>query len=209
MYSKLKKLSSFILMLVLLVVGMNGAYAEQISDENQYTKNDESTTFIEFSKEDEKEYKFRKMFGLEMNTDKVKDLIKKNNISSKYGVHLSPEEALELDNRIAFQESSIPKIKEKLKNKTNGDYSIYIDQENGGIVNIGLKNTKISVDDITSMFSDKSKIVIKQVDKTEKDLDNLHEKIWNSKESLSNDGIIIHDMATDVINQKIMCYRFR
>jgi hypothetical protein len=138
------------------------------------------TTNVELSGLEMKELKFRKEFGLDKDIRKIQQ---DRNIG-KYGVSLSLDEEKELIERFDFQDKTIPLIKEKLKKIVNEDYTIYIDQENGGIINVGLKSIKQDLTEIENLFPDKSKLKFKVVKFSESELERIHENIWNKKDYL-------------------------
>lgn len=191
----MKKYARILLLtfVVLLGAGNHNAFAE--SPQMNDIGNDKSSQAI-------KNLKFRDDFGLEKDLNKLK--LEKT--VEKYGVQLTLEEERELNERFAFQEKSIPYIKNVLKEKYNEDYTLFIDQKNGGTINIGLKSDSLDISEIKKFFSDKNsdKVKINSIKYSEKDLNKIHDSILHSRERLKSKGIIIKDVRTDVINQKVI-----
>jgi hypothetical protein len=149
------------------------------------------------------ELKFRSEFGLDVSDSVVKENIQKHS-KGKFGAYLSPEEELEIEERLQFQDEVIPKIKAMLSLMTADDYVLYIDQRGGGIINIGLKDTASDLKEIRKLFSDEKKLKVYKIGKSEKELDKLHEKLWDSRNELLGEGIEVINVSTDVVNGKII-----
>ncbi|QHW32017.1 hypothetical protein GZH47_15160 [Paenibacillus rhizovicinus] len=155
-------------------------------------------------KEQNEEAKFRNEFGLNTSISLARSNIQLED--SKYGVRLSKEEETLLDQRFAFQDSIIPKVKSFLTNNAPKDSVIFIDQAHGGIINVGLKNLNIDMKEITDLFkSAPSNLNVFKINASEKDLNNLQDKIWSGKDELaSNNGIVIQHVEIDPILQKVV-----
>ncbi|MFB6366777.1 S1 family peptidase [Paenibacillus elgii] len=178
---------------VLLGVGNHNTFAE--SSQKNDIDNDKSNQVT-------KNLKFRDEFGLEKDLNKLQ----LDKIVEKYGVQLTLEEERELNERFAFQEKSIPYIKDVLSRKYNEDYTLFIDQKNGGTINIGVKSDSLDMNEVKSFFSDKNsdKVKINTIKYSEKDLNKIHDSVLHSRDLLKSKGIIIKDVRTDVINQKVI-----
>ncbi|MFB9326760.1 S1 family peptidase [Paenibacillus aurantiacus] len=198
-----KGLKVLTVVFLLLCIGLPGVMAEDLNGNSRNSTTTGSNQTSEIVTK-EVEIGFRKKFGLVSNETIVDEKMKKYEKSTKYGVHLSPEEEAELTTRIDFQEKYMTEIKKIVTSKTNGEFTLFIDQAAGGIVNIGLKNNNIQLEEVISLFTDKSKLKIINISKSEKDLDKIHEKIWREKDKLMEVGIIINDVATDIPNARVV-----
>lgn len=152
----------------------------------------------------EKTLKFRKEFGLnpDFSTNKSNNIIK----SEKYGVLLTKEEEEQLTKRFQKQDEKVPVIKDYLA-ANSLDGIIYIDQEKSGIINIGLKDAnQISQyqNKIKEIYGDDSKIHFFSTKYSEKELDQLHEKIWELSKKIEDQPIM--GVSTDVTNQNVKVY---
>lgn len=161
---------------------------------------------IFLSKEELNEFKFRKEFGLDANLSTIQSA-KKNYEIGQYGVHLSPEEEETLSKRITFQEKINPVLTQILNDEFNGEFSLYIDQSNNGTYHIGVKRevyNQQTIDKmIDSLFTDEYKYEFKFISYSEGDLDNLVNDIIKNQSYLEKQDIIINQVYTDVINQKV------
>lgn len=161
----------------------------------------------------EQSLKFRSEMGLNYDRGYVNDLIDKKRlpISNKYGVVLSPSEETDLNNRLLFQEKNTPRIaqyiKENLKDENFGAW--YIDQKNGGKYKIGLKkiNNIASHKDNLNKLLDSEAVEFYEVKYTEKELEELHNRIFSSIDELKkNSNISIDLIVTNVITEKVEIY---
>lgn len=154
----------------------------------------------------EKSIQFRKEFGLNLD---ISTFAKSNEqlIQSSFGVLLTKKEENELISRIKEQNEKIPLIKKQLE-AYGFDGVVYIDQSNGGIINIGIKNDveKLGTfkNTFNELFTNSSQVKFFPVLYSEQDLNNYHELIWNESEVLFKDKII--GVSTDIINQSLTIY---
>ncbi|MFC5452337.1 hypothetical protein [Paenibacillus aestuarii] len=89
----------------------------------------------------DKNMRFRKEMGLNVNEAYVNSLLKDKSQTSgkKYGVVLTQEEK-SLDERIQTQQEKIPRVKEYIRSLKDDSFAgMYIDQSKGGVINIGYK----------------------------------------------------------------------
>nr|WP_237178971.1 trypsin-like serine protease [Paenibacillus sp. MMS18-CY102] len=161
----------------------------------------------ELSTEIEKAKMFREKFGLNNDKDYVEKLEKDSKSKEEFGVALTVEEEKEIYRRIKIQEEDYPKIKEKMKEyKVRGDI-VYIDQKDGGKINIGLKDlnasaSKIAISEIDKEFSGKTKFF--QAKYSEQELDQYVSGVWAKKAEIKQQGIGLISVSTDVINQTVI-----
>ncbi|WP_208585752.1 S1 family peptidase [Gracilibacillus suaedae] len=150
----------------------------------------------------EKNVAFREQFGLNSHENRVKDIVQNSSSKEKYGYFFTEEEFENLNSRIAEQESSIPQIKRIL----GSDYTLFIDQKNGGITNIGTKESIKSSEknQILSLFEDDDKINFYNVNYTSNDLTTIVQEISEDRKTIaSNYNIEILGVSSDIQSETI------
>jgi hypothetical protein len=162
----------------------------------------------------EKNSKFRETFGLDNEQSHIQILINQEKSlltgkGKKYGVVLTQNEEEALDKRIDLQKSGIPKIKEYIKeNIKDGSFAgIYIDPKNGGIVNIGFKGSldKLNkeANDINNLYGTPQLIKFYEATYTEDELNDLHQKVDDSRFEIEKAGIKLVSVRTLLPEQKV------
>ncbi len=153
------------------------------------------------------ELSFRQQFGLDTNLSNVKQMasqVDNTLVDSKFGVKLTKLEEEQLSIRINHQTKKLPLIKDYLDRNIN-DAFIFIDQKSGGIVNIGIKsneNRDQYESDLKEIYGDYSLINIFVAKYSEKDLDELNEKLTSLINKDFN-GVTITDTLVDLTKQKV------
>ncbi|ASA20286.1 S1 family peptidase [Paenibacillus donghaensis] len=153
------------------------------------------------------ELSFRQQFGLDTNISKVKEMDSKVDdimVDSKFGVRMTKLEEERLIQRINHQTNKLPLIKDYL-DKNIKDGLVFIDQKSGGIVNIGIKsdtNKDQYESDFRKIYGDSSLINIFVTKYSEKDLNELNEKLISLMNTDFN-GVTITDTLVDLAEQKV------
>ncbi|WP_338553155.1 S1 family peptidase [Paenibacillus sp. KS-LC4] len=168
-------------------------------------KAEESVNIL--SKAESNELKFRKEFGLDSSLVTVQNTIKNNEVG-KYGVHLSPTEEAKLNLRIEYQEKVNSALTTILDEKLGSEYTLYIDQSNNGTYHIGVKNKGLFKLEnletlIDPLFTGEYKYRIETISYSESDLDETVTKINENLEYLKRQNIMVNQVYTDVINQRV------
>lgn len=187
------------------------AFAES---ENKF-KDLQSTYEID-SNELKKTIDFRKEFGLSVDQTFLIEQIKNKNKSSLdvLGVSLSEAEEKELLERFNNQNAFIPKVKKTMKTKglESSFAGLYVDQANGGVINIGIKDDLSKQEyielkkELKLLYNDENKVNFYQAKMSEEDLDKLSEKVGSDLKELNTLGINILSFATDLPTQKLIIY---
>lgn len=148
---------------------------------------------------------FRKKFGLKSELNYVLSLLKDDSIkksSHAFGVLLTEVEQEELNNRIEFQDKIVKKVKETFKgNKSFG--TVYVDQGQGGIIRVGLTNSKefvkSEIKEIIEFAGNNSdKIEFFETKYSEEILKQTHQNILSDIEKV--DGITFTSVQTNVVD---------
>lgn len=194
---------------LIVSIALSVAVLTSVATSTANASNTEVNVKNESSKSNfEKNEKFRKEFGLKSDSGYITNLLndKTTKSSEKYGVILTKEEEIELDARFEMLRVKIPKIKEYISNKESKDNyaNIYIDQASGGIINIGLKDFNPETERQIKSASGDSKVKIYKAKYSEKELDELHQKISDSREELALKNIMIKYIVTDIIKEKVV-----
>jgi hypothetical protein len=152
----------------------------------------------------ENNLKFRKEFGLDTDSSKIKLLINEKKKKS-FGAFLSDDEEAEMNRRVTVQDK-LPNILNSINNQTSEKIAtMYIDQAAGGIVKLGFKDiTKINKASILSLFDKSDRVEISQIKYSQQDLDELHKHIDSSIKELIEKGIGIVSVETDIKSQKVI-----
>ncbi|XID91675.1 S1 family peptidase [Paenibacillaceae bacterium WGS1546] len=157
-----------------------------------------------------KSIEFRLMFGLDLNSDALNAVKQQAYYSNTFGVLMTEAEEKILEERLEYQDRNIPILKKTLNsNKYKDNFGIiYIDQQKGGVINIGFKNVDIltpaDIESIVSSYGHRDQIRIFKTNITEEELERLHETILNEQTSLiDNYGIEITDINTNIFTQTI------
>ncbi|MFB4166304.1 hypothetical protein ACE1TI_21690 [Alteribacillus sp. JSM 102045] len=149
---------------------------------------------------DDYELKFRDTFGLSKESSPNKN----SSSTAKYGLNLTEEEEKDLDFRMEIQNKYIPEIVKALEKSTKVKEKIggmYINQENGGIFTILIKE-----DDVENVIRNTVKEVfpyeeeyldIKIVDYSEEELNNYQDKLYELESTLKKQGIRINPLNLD------------
>ncbi|MFD2673375.1 hypothetical protein [Marinicrinis sediminis] len=150
--------------------------------------------------------RFRKDFGLDSDKTKVINTIKekpKNNSFKQFGAYLTDLELEELDTRFKKEKQAIPKIKAKLKPELSW---LYVDQPNGGIINIGIKDlSKLNEQEKKEIYNDyiENKVLFKKAKFTEEELNQAHLDIINNLSAVEEEGIKINSISVDIPNEAL------
>lgn len=190
---KLKK--GFVMMLIAALLSLSSGSISASS---------ESDTNVLFTKD---ELSFRQKFGLDTSITKVQQessKIENMLIDSKFGVRLTKLEEEQLSQRIDHQSKNLPLIKDYL-DKNIDDGLVFIDQKSGGILNIGIKenkNRKQLESDLEKIYGDSSLINVFVAKYSEKDLNELNEKLISLMNKDFN-GVTITDTLVDLTEQKV------
>lgn len=187
------------LLLALLLINPSSLVMANSSNEEN-TKYEASHDTL--TKEERKELKFREEFGLKNELNVVKESIEKHSIG-KYGVHLSPEEELQIDERILFQQETNPKLLKILTEEFDDEFTLYIDQKTNGTYHIGVKNKIANIDKIQDLFKENYNFKVYSIEYSEKDLDIVMDDIIENLDYLEKNNIIFNSAYTDVINEKV------
>ncbi|MFZ3589080.1 S1 family peptidase [Bacillus sp. DJP31] len=157
--------------------------------------------------------RYRSEIGLNDDPKYIQNLIhsyKNGNdkFNFKFGVILSEEEFLKIDNRFKSQNEYIPKVKEYIaKNLNNKKFaSMYIDQKNGGTLNIGFKEqlTRTETAQLKNLYYNKNIINIYQTDVSDTDLMEYQDYISSKKDTIKDMGIGLQSVRIDLENNKIV-----
>ncbi|WP_341321798.1 S1 family peptidase [Solibacillus sp. FSL H8-0523] len=151
----------------------------------------------------------REIYGLSTETSVIKSLKTENYYSKKYGIYMSPNEEAKLEERFAIQDKVVPKLKDDVLAMYGRDafLGMYIDQKNGGVVNIALRkgtHTPLikSENLIATKYGSDLPINFYEAKYSESDLDRIMDDINNNIDILSKQ-INIQYANVDFINQKI------
>ncbi|MUG85389.1 hypothetical protein GNP92_03380 [Paenibacillus timonensis] len=153
------------------------------------------------------ELSFRQQFGLETNLSKGNQLASQGDnilVDTKFGVRLTKLEEEQLSKRINHQTNKLPLINDYLDYNIK-DAIVFIDQKSGGIVNIGIKSEKNREQiesDLKKIYGDPSFINVFVTKYSEKDLNELNEKLISLINKDYN-GVTITDTLVDLTEQKI------
>lgn len=150
----------------------------------------------------------REVYGLSTESSVIEPLKVRKSFSEKYSIYLSPEEEIELEERLQTQEEVIPKLKEDILAVFDQDtyLGMYIDQKNGGVVNVGIRHgekVKNVENSIISMYSSELPIKFYEAKYSESDLDRVMDEINANIDTLSK-LINIQYANVDYIDQKIV-----
>jgi hypothetical protein len=159
----------------------------------------------------QKNIEFRKQFGLKSDRAYINELTNKKQLQeSKYGASLTKEEELQLEKRFDFQREFSTKFQEYKKQKKIGTVltGMYIDQQAGGKIYIGIKNKtkekeRLYQKELKSLAKTNTNIEFFNTLYSEDDLQTISEKITNERDQLTKNNIEILSTATDFPNQKI------
>jgi hypothetical protein len=162
----------------------------------------------------EKNFRFREKFGLNSDLSYIQDLINFEKQSGgstgeEFGVVLTKTEEEGFIERMNFHQSKIPQIRQYINEFiSDGFAEIYINQKNGGTINIGFVNNLDTLQDKMNKIMEISErpemIKFYQAKYSESQLNDLHEEIYSSKKNLKNKGIDIVSIRTDIINEKVV-----
>ncbi|RUS42869.1 hypothetical protein [Cohnella sp. AR92] len=148
----------------------------------------------------------RKQYGLRSDRDYVKQtILSKSSIDGE--LYLSPTENAELESRFAHQKSYLPKIREQIKESLSDSEfgGLFIDQSAGGKVTINvtsdLKNE--TKETISKAYGQSAQVVFKKVKNSETKLENVHNELFRSIQSLNKTGLDIVSINTDIIHNDI------
>ncbi|MGN7380441.1 S1 family peptidase [Paenibacillus sp. SAFN-117] len=196
MLIKRKSLSALVLSVALLVPLLS----------YQGSTRAESADQLAESEEFEKNISYRAIFGLNQEPNYVKEVMETNKISLGHGVALTPNEEKELNERFQRQRENKPKILNYLKEDKSYAW-LYIDQANGGIINIGFKDSLLNKEEeirkVTNIYGDSSKIKFHEAKYSEDELRDLGSKIFEQMHNeLEAKGIHL-TVQTDIPSQKV------
>ncbi len=160
----------------------------------------------------QKSLSFREEFGLSLEKQHVLNVINSQTEQEyyEYGVPLTPDEEKEIGRRIELQETIVPQIIQVLEQKgqlQDSDYTLYIDQKNGGKIVLKLKQDLLSKAKLGLLQSTLSavnldqEVIFQEAIYTEQDLDNISEKILEIGKSQE---MTIDSISVDVIEENII-----
>jgi hypothetical protein len=164
------------------------------------------------SKELNENIEFRKKFGFDTDRDYVEKVMSTEiykGTKEKYSVILTKYEADEMDKRVHLQKKETPKIKSYIKEhiSSNERAGVYIDQINGGSLKIGftkpLSEYQKHISNIKQMVTEPSRLKFFYAVYSEEELDRIHQKIMEDRESLKKEGIEIVGIATNVSENSV------
>ncbi|WP_297990687.1 hypothetical protein [uncultured Anoxybacillus sp.] len=188
----------FIILLPILILSPRSINAENdIANDSELKRNIE----------------YRKKMGLNHDPVYVSNLITSKKVTQSYekhGVWLTEDELEEIENRIKYQEEKIPLILEYIRNNiSSSDFGgLYVDQSKKGVVTISfsknLKQMNKEINDIRKIFNNDSKIKFKQVQRSEKQLDEIHSTVLSKKRELKEQGINVTTIYSDIQRNKVI-----
>ncbi|GBF76951.1 hypothetical protein PA598K_05469 [Paenibacillus sp. 598K] len=189
---------SYLLLSTVLFFGFSGALSA-----NSFFVNQEESAY---NLQHEANLKFRKEFGLEQRMASAKTMTSVMLISPKYGVYLTPQEERELDIRLEKQERIVPNLKRYIEEKYEDKLGMmYIDQSDGGSINIGIDSEEMlsnyDQENVKELFGEVGEINFFEAEASEKELDDLHMKIASDIDILSEEGIKVHYIDTNLKKQ--------
>lgn len=154
--------------------------------------------------------KFRTIFGLNSDRNYVSEVIKGQEKSKLHGVALTKQEEKELNQRFELQRENKPKILKELRQDPSFAW-LYIDQQHGGMVNIGFKekltNKSDTIEFIKKLYGAPEKVKFVQAKFSEQELNQLAENIFKQGASVKSEtGVTINKTATNIINEKVDVY---
>lgn len=94
-------------------------------------------------------------------------------------------------------------------NISSSDFGgLYVDQSKKGVVTISfsknLKQMNKEINDIRKIFDNDSKIKFKQVQRSEKQLDEIHSTVLSKKHELKEQGINVTTIYSDIQRNKVI-----
>lgn len=202
-----KKHFSFILSVILTLTFLTGVVSADSNNNqsvNEYTSISQSVPTFDKALVDQRE-----VFGLTTEKSVVSLLITNRRISEKYGFYLSVDEEKALDQRFNKQDKFIPILKETIRSHSElkeNFLGMYIDQKQGGIINVGFKKDIVSeqLNLISKSISSELPIRTYTAKYTEEELDEATNRISESTQKILESGIHIEYVNLDFINQKII-----
>lgn len=155
--------------------------------------------------------KYRKTMGLEHNQSLIENLVHngvKNNSYNTHGAFLTNEELALVEERVKKQKTYIPKIREYLTSpELESNFSgMYVDQSNGGTVNIGYKNKEFNKEvenEIKKMYGESEKIKFFNAKHSQKELNNINKLIHSEKVKLKNNDINVISINSNLKDQSV------
>ncbi|WP_339278008.1 S1 family peptidase [Paenibacillus sp. FSL W8-0426] len=203
-----KKLFSFIIAVILTSTFLTGVVSANSSNIQQSSVNEDILIPQSVSAFDKALIDQRKVFGFTTENSVVSPLITSRKISEKYGFYLSANEEKALDERFNKQDKFIPILKETIRSHQElkeNFLGIYIDQNQGGIINVGFKKDIPSkqLNFISKSLDNELPIRIYTAEYTEEELDKATNRISESVTKIRENGINIEYVNLDFINQKI------
>jgi hypothetical protein len=177
-------------MLALSLGTLGNVSAEYVSSSEVQQVSNNTTAVDESSK-----INGRETYGLSTEPSVIESLKNRNYFSERYGIYLSPDEEAKLEERFKIQDKVIPELKKDVLAAFGSDayLGMYIDQKNGGIVNIGIREGGTSVKSeslIASKFSSEFPIKFYEAKYSESDLDRIMDLINTNVDSLSKQLIV-------------------
>lgn len=129
----------------------------------------------------EKTKKFREEFGLNRDANYISDVMSSKGVDQSFGVALTKEEAISLNNRIDNQNDLVPRLYEDLLENDEAFSGLYVNQQEGGVVYILLSeqlndNTQRE-NKLKKIHGDKIKVKYKNVKYSYKTLEEYHQKV--------------------------------
>ncbi|MBD8499264.1 S1 family peptidase [Paenibacillus arenosi] len=153
----------------------------------------------------------RKMLGLDSEKSTVEKIVLQSNTENVTyeDFYLTVEEKEILDRRFKHQNEYIPKLKQSaIRALTEEQFGgIYVNQEEGGVVYIGIKemakSNKDNLSFIKEIYGDTSNVKFINTRYSEEELLQTADALFNSKSLLSDAGIEIQYTALDTINNVV------
>ncbi|RED51630.1 S1 family peptidase [Cohnella lupini] len=197
----LKAASFLLIALILLTTFQTNSFiavAEQSKENNRNNSEDFNS-------------KKREEYGLSTDAFTIRKLIEKYDGEKIIyeDFYMTVEEKKELDSRFSHQNEFVPKVKEKAKELlTEDDFGgLYVSQEEGGILYVGVKNLNKKNNDrlngIKNEYKDETKVKFIDMKHSEKELTIILDKIQNKWSTYAIKGIGLQYTSLDTINNKI------
>lgn len=190
--------NSFLLLIVCILIFGGMSVTAEASKEESPSVNEQVIVEV---------IKSREKFGLLSEKETVKEII--HNGINEFGTYVTKEEHAEIENRIEVQENQLPRVREYMIQNDNGsDFAgIYIDQKNGGIINVGftkdIDDMEHHIEKINGILHTYKKINFFNAKYSENDLNNVHEEIFNFSKEFNTDELKITSIKTVFRDQLI------